>query len=247
MEMRALTGLAAAGILWAGQASAVTDYDACIDLIAADPRQAEVEAGEWARFGGGAPARHCYALALVVTGAPSRAIDELLGIAAEEPDLEDPERADILGQAGNLLVQEGDMVTANVVAAQALRMDAKNPTALALRARLKLDAGEPRAAIRDLDAALQARPGVVDFLILRSTAHRQLSQFVEARDDAAFASEQAPNDAQVWLERGLAESALNDKVAARDSFLEAIALDREGLVGKSAQRALQRMDAGIVD
>ena len=246
--MRALTGLAAAGILWAGQASAVTDYDACVALVAADPRQAEIEAGDWARFGGGgAPARHCYALALIETGAPSRAIDELIGIAMEEPDLGDPERADILGQAGNLLMQEGDAVTANVVAGQALRLDAANPAALALRARLKLEAGEPRAAIRDLNAALQGRPAAVDFLLLRASAYRQLGQYVQARDDASFASENAPEDAEVWLERGLAEAGLDDRPAARKSFLEAISLDREGLIGKSAQRALQRMDAGISD
>ncbi len=51
----------------------------------------------------------------------------------------------------------------------------------------------------------------------------------------------------VWLERGMAEAGLDDRPAARKSFLEAISLDREGLIGKSAQRALQRMDAGISD
>ena len=138
-------------------------------------------------------------------------------------------------------------MTTSVVAGQALRLDAGNPVALALRARLKLAAGEPRAAIRDLDAALQARPATVDFLLLRASAHRQLGQFVQARDDASFASENAPEDAEVWLERGLAEAGLDDRPAARKSFLEAISLDREGLIGKSAQRAPQRMDAGISD
>ena len=47
--------------------------------------------------------------------------------------------------------------------------------------------------------------------------------------------------------RGLAEAGLNDRPAARRSFLEAVALDRDGPVGTSAQLALQRMDAGIQD
>ena len=84
-------------------AQAVDDYDACLDLIATNPAQAEREAGDWARFGGAAPARHCYALALIAVGAESRGIDELLGIAVEEPDLEPNARADILAQAGDLL------------------------------------------------------------------------------------------------------------------------------------------------
>ncbi|MEM7210888.1 MAG: tetratricopeptide repeat protein [Pseudomonadota bacterium] len=249
--MRVLRGLAALMILTAvvqaGPAQAVEDYDVCLDMITTDAAGAEREAGEWARFGGGAPARHCYALALIAIGAQSRGIDELLGIAAEEPDLEAPARADILIQAGELLFEEGDQITANVVAEQALRLDARNAGALALRARVKLDAGDVRAALRDLEGALKERPGTARFLSLRASAHRRLGRNVAARDDAAFATEQAPGDASAWLERGRAEAALKDLNAARYSFLEAIDLDREGEIGQSARRALQRMDAGITE
>ena len=115
--MRVLNRLLVAGIglvVSILPARAVDDYDICLDMIASDPLRAEREAGEWARYGGGAGARHCYALALIAIGAPSRGIDELLGIAAEEPDLEPDARADILAQAGDLLLEEGDLVTANV-------------------------------------------------------------------------------------------------------------------------------------
>lgn len=226
-------------------AHAIDDYDACLDLIATDAARAEQEAGDWARYGGGPGARHCYALALVAIGAPSRGIDELLGIASEEPDLEPDARADIFVQAGDLLLEEGDEVTAGVVAEQALRIDPRNPSAFVLRAKLKLSAGNVRAAIRDLDSALRTRPGTSRFLALRASAHRRLGLHIEARDDAAFATESDPRDPSAWLERGRAEAALKDRNAARFSFLEAISLDREGTVGKSAQRALQRMDAGV--
>ena len=58
-------------------AFAVDDYDTCVAMIADDPARAEREAGDWARYGGGASARHCYALALIEVGAPLRAADEL--------------------------------------------------------------------------------------------------------------------------------------------------------------------------
>ena len=246
--MRVLNGLLLAGIgLLTGvlPAHAVDDYDACLDMIATDPARAEREAGDWARYGGGPGARHCYALALIAIGAQSRGIDELLGIAAEEPDLEPDARADILAQAGDLLLEEGDRVTASVVAEQALRLDARNAASLALRARLKMDSGDMRAAVRDLDEALRQNPTSSRFLALRASAYRRLGQHIEARDDAAFATETSPGDAAAWLERGRNEAALRDRNAARFSFLEAIDLDRDGEIGNAARLALQRMEAGI--
>lgn len=226
-------------------AHAVDDYDQCLDLIGTDPARAEREAGEWARYGGGAGARHCYALALIAIGAQSRGIDELLGIAAEEPDLEPDARADILAQAGDLLLQEGDRLTANIVAEQALRLDARNAASLALRARLKMETGDVRAAVRDLDEALKQRPSSPRFLSLRASAYRRLGRHIEGRDDAAFATEAAPDDPAAWLERGRNEAALKDRASARFSFLEAIDLDRDGEIGSAARLALQRMEAGI--
>ncbi|MEM9063420.1 MAG: hypothetical protein AAGD13_23415 [Pseudomonadota bacterium] len=246
--MRALNLIvAAAGIAAAlgGTARALDDYDVCLEMIATDPERAEREAGDWARFGGGAPARHCYALALLGIGAQSRGIDELLGIAVEETGLEPAARADILIQAGELLLDEPDPVTALVVAEQALRLDAWNVGALTLRARVRMANGDSRAALRDLEAALQYQPGSARLLTLRASVHRRLGRYIEARDDAAFATESSPQSAPAWLERGRAEAALRDRKAARFSFLEAIALDRDGSVGTSARLALQRMDAGL--
>ena len=247
--MRVLNGLLLIGALvgLATPAHAVDDYDLCLDMIETDPQRAEREAGDWARYGGGSAARHCYALALIAIGAPSRGIDELLGIAAEEVDLEPDARADILAQAGDLLLEEGDRVTATVVVEQALRLDARNAASLALRARLKLDSGDLRAAVRDLDEALRLKPGSPRFLALRASAFRRLGQHIEARDDAAFATEAAPDDPAAWLERGRNEAALWDLNSARYSFLEAIELDREGDIGTAARLALQRMEAGITE
>ncbi len=99
----------------AGRAAAVEDYDACVGLIAGDAERAERDAAAWADIGGGAAARHCHALALIATGATSAAIDELLDIAAEDPELTPQARADVLVQAGEMLLDEGDGVTARAV------------------------------------------------------------------------------------------------------------------------------------
>ena len=225
---------------------AFDDYDGCLAMIAQDPQQAERLAGDWARFGnGGAPARHCYALALLEIGAPSKAIDELLGIAAEESSLTDPARSDVLVQAGDLLLEEGDDLTASVVAEQALRLTPKSGNALGLRAAVRIAKGAFADALTDLNEAISRDGPTPRLLLLRASAHRQSGGLIEARDDATYATELAPELAAAWLERGRVEARIRDRDSARDSLLEAIALDRDGKIGKTAQNVLQRMEAGI--
>jgi len=243
MRATLITGLALA--LAAAPAASVEDYDACLALIAEDAARAEREAGDWARFGGGAPARHCYALALIEAGAPLRAADELIGIAQEEPSLSDQARADVLVQAGELLVDADQVLTAGLVAEQAVRLAPKDGAALGLRAAVHLAENAPAKALADLNAALAAEPGDVRLLLRRASAQRRLGNAVAARDDAAFATERAPERASAWHELGRAEAALGFKPDARQSFLRAIALDRQGPVGRAARRSLQLMDAGL--
>ena len=239
-------------VMLASPVAAVETYDDCVAMIAADPHAAEQAAGDWARFGGGGPAaRHCYALALVAIGAPLRAADELLGIAAEEPELSDPARADILVQAGDLLVEAGDTVTAAIVAENAVRLTPKGAGALGLRASVRLAGRAFDAALRDLDTALVRAPEAPRLLMLRASAYRQTGKLIAARDDAGFATELAPDDPRAWLERGRIEARMNDRNGARRSLLRAIDLDRGdgsdtlGKIGKTARNVLQRMEAGL--
>lgn len=229
-----------------GSAEAVGDYDTCLALIASDPVRAEREADDWARFGdGGAAARHCHALALIEVGASGRAIDVLLDIVAEERGLADRARAEILVQAGEMLVEEGDLVTADVVAAQAISLDGGTPGAAGLRASIRLKRDDPNGALGDLNAALARGTGEPRLLILRASAYRALEQYIAARDDAVYATELAPDFADAWLERGRVEARLRDRKSARNSLLKAVELDRDGKIGRAAQNALQRMEAGI--
>ena len=246
MKMRVVIGALTAILLAVPAAGAVESYDQCLELIARDAYQAEREAGEWARFGGGgAPARHCYALALIEIGAPSKAIDELLGIAAEEASLTDPARADVLVQAGEMLLEEGDDVTAAVVAEQALRLAPRDGDVLGLRASVRIARGAYKDALTDLNEAIARNGPLPRLLLLRASAHRQSGALIEARDDATYATELEPRMAAAWLERGRIEARIKDRDSARDSLLEAIDLDRDGEIGKTAQNVLQRMEAGL--
>lgn len=244
--MRAIPFAFALWAFGAVSAFALDDYDTCLTLIQSDPQAAEREAGDWVRYGGGgAAARHCYALALLAIGADGRAAEELIGAAVEEPGLTDEARADLLVQAGELLIEDDDLLTATVVAEQARRLAPRRAGVLGLSGAIKLANGDTAAGIRDLDAALDAGGAEARWLLRRAAAHRQRGRLVAARDDATFALEQSPDDPTAWLEYGRILAGLGDKPAARQSLLRAVSLDRNGRVGRAAQIALQRMDAGL--
>jgi len=233
-----------AGAALAAEPETVRDYDECIALVENSPDRAVRLAGEWARFGGGAAARHCHALALIAVGAPDRAVDELLALAAEEPDLPNETRAEVLVQAGEMLLDRGEAGAAGMAAAEARRLHPSSRGALGLRGAVRIAAGDVSGGISDLDRAL-AEGAEAGLLVRRAAAHRIDGALAEARDDAVRATEIEPAFAAAWLERGRIEARSGDRGAARRSLLEAIGLDREGGIGRLARGLLQRMEAGI--
>ena len=87
----ALAPVLALAVGIAGSAAAGT-YDDCVALAGADPARGEAEAQRWAQAGGGTPARHCRALALLAQGAGRRAAGLMVAIAADDRTLPDQVR-----------------------------------------------------------------------------------------------------------------------------------------------------------
>ena len=229
-------------------ASAVEDYDACLTLIEQEPARAVTEAGDWVRYGnGGAEARHCYALALLATGAPLSAADELMAAASEEPGLSDLDRSNLMVQAGEILLDAGEDLSPAIIAAQALQIAPGNPAALVFRAAVRLQGSDIAGALTDLDAALAQGGETADLLTLRAAAKRRAGSATAARDDGIWATELDPDAPRAWLERGRAEAAVRDRHAARQSFLKVMDLARGTDLARAAQLALQRMDSGADD
>lgn len=243
--MRVLICSAVLVLHFATAARAVDDYDDCLQLVETSPEQAQREAGAWARYGGGAPARHCYALALLAFGAPSRAIDELIGAATEEPGLPPEVRTDFLVQAGELLLDEEDFFTASIVAEQALRLTPRSAPARALRGIARARTGNMTGALDDLDEAIDRGGPEPEYLLRRAATYRMQGNLIAARDDASYATEIDATSASAWLELGRIQAAMGDRSQARKALLDAIELDRDGRVGTTARTVLQRMEAGV--
>lgn len=218
-------------------------YDDCVVLVATDPVRAEREAIDWVRSEGGAPARHCQALALLAQGAEARAAALLVEIAATDRALPDTVRGDILVEAGEILLEIGALAEAERAAARGLHLSPGARGALTLAARVKAERGDWKGAIGDLDDALAAGQPDPEILVLRASAQRRTGARVAARSDLIWAEELAPELPSLWLERGALAEDDGEKDEARGAYLKAIDLDRDGAVGAAARLRLQRMDA----
>ncbi len=242
-HLRTIIPALAVTICIAGPATA-GPYDDCVALAGADPARAEAEAGRWVQAGGGSPARHCRALALLAQGAGLRAAGLMVAIASDDRTLPDAVRSEMLIEAGEIYLGLGELALGQSVASRALLLAPEPRPALTLSARLKAERGDWRGAIDDLDGALARGAPDAGLLVLRASARLHLGEWVAARADLLWAAEIEPELAPVWLERGTLEAANGNRDAARAAWLRAIELDRDGSVGAAARLRLQKMEAG---
>jgi tetratricopeptide (TPR) repeat protein len=195
-------------------------YGRCLDIVEKNPAIALADANGWAKSGGGTPADHCAALALVRLKryAEAAARLETLARARDTPGAMRPE---IFTQAGNawLLAGNGGKAVASLKSALALSTG---------DADLYADLGRAEAMLRNwkdavthLGTALAMRPGNPELLLLRASAQRALRQYRPALNDLNAALKQQPANAAVLMERGLLRRDLGDLGGARTDFAAA--------------------------
>ncbi|MFQ5567407.1 MAG: hypothetical protein ACE5EU_13725, partial [Paracoccaceae bacterium] len=134
-RLRTIIPVLALAVAIAGSAAA-GPYDDCVALAGTDPARAEVEAQRWAQAGGGTPAQHCRALALLAQGAERRAAELMVAIAADDRTLPDEVRSEMLIEAGEIYLGLGELGLGREVASRALLLAREPRAALTLSARL---------------------------------------------------------------------------------------------------------------
>ncbi len=192
-------------------------YDGCVRALETDAPIAERFGREWAERGGGLPARHCRALALM----------RMERFADAEAELADMARAaasgafaaDLWAQAGNAALLGGDAGKAaghfeaglGVVGAFAPLREA------ALRidlARALVEMGRNAQARGALDRAVTLDPANATGWLLSAALARRQGDLARASHDIARASALAPSDPDVMLEQGHVAAAAGDREGA---------------------------------
>jgi len=197
-------------------------YRRCLIDSNANPAIALTDAESWAKSGGGVPAQHCAALALVTLKRYAEAGTRLDKIAADRgvPDISF--RTALYDQAGNAWLLAGDGAHAVQSFSAALALSAGDADLFADLARAQAMRKNWHEVDLDLNAALQLSPRRTDLLVLRASARRALKRYEDARNDLEAALKAKPGDGDALVERGLLRKDLGDLGGARKDFQAAL-------------------------
>ena len=214
-------------------------YRSCLSAANLNPSAALSDAESWTKSGGGVPAQHCAALALVTLKRYAEAGQRLDHIAADRgvPDLSF--RAALYDQAGNAWLLAGDGAHAVQSFQAALTLSAGDADLFADLARAQAMRHNWHEVDLDLNAALGLQPHRADLLVLRASARRALQHYAEANADIEQALKLRPGNSDALVERGLLRKQLGDLGGAKRDFEAAL----KTASGETAAQARENLEA----
>jgi tetratricopeptide (TPR) repeat protein len=210
-------------------------YDRCLQLAHSDPQKAFNDADAWRNLGGGFPAQHCAAVALVGLKKYAEAATRLEALANAMMQAGPEMRGDALEQAGQAWLLGGRPNEAKIAFDGALSFRPKDPELLIDRAEAFALGGKFFDAIDDLNTVLDQSPNRVDALVYRSSAYRQLGSLDLASDDIDRALRLDPNSVPGLLERGNLRRTKNDMAGAKADWQQVMKLGAGTPAAASAQ------------
>ena len=233
---------AALASIAAAAADEANEYQACLKLLGREPIQAFEAALAWRERGGGAPAKHCAALALVQLGLHAEAAARLEELAESLPADARVRPAAILAQAANAWLLAEQLERAEGAARAAVERAPDDVELLVDLARILAEAGREAEALALLDRAVAAAAEHDDAHAFRAAALRRLGRHGEALAAAAAALRQNPENAVALLERGLAHRDLGNRASARADFRDLASRHAGTPAGDAAQHELAALD-----
>lgn len=220
-------------------------YDSCLADTKRDPAAAFKAAEDWRALGGGFPAEHCAAIALIELKRYPEAAQRLETLAAQMMGEPADLRGDTLDQAGQAWLRADQADKAKTAFDAALSFTPNNPEFLVDRSEALADGGHYWEAIDDLNRALEIDPKNVEALVFRASAYRYVggADALElALADATHALALSPNSVPGLLERGNIRRLRGDNAGAQADWQRIIALAPTSEAAKDARDNLAHID-----
>ncbi len=235
--------LALPGTAWA-QYETIDDavqYKHCMALARQKPTEGWEEALAWQSLGGGEPARHCAAVALLGLEKYGEAASRLEALAMDSRK-EDRIRAGMLAQAGQAWLLAERLDRAYGAQTAALSLLPGDPDLLIDRATTLAASGRHDEARTDLQAVLASQPNRVEALVLLGSAQRYLEDVAGAEATIARALQLDASYPDAWLEKGMLRRLAGDEKAAREAWLQAITVAPSSAAADTARRNIEILD-----
>lgn len=225
----------------ADEANPADEYNRCMKQAKSAPTEAFERAMSWRDMGGGAPAMHCVAAALMALGQYSVAavrFEELAQEIADKPLF----KAELLGQASQAWLMDSKVERAEGAATAGLKLNPINQNLLVDRAVIRAAMGRYQEAVEDLNLAIEMNPGFVDALVFRASAHRLLDNLEQAEADVESALSRDMLHPEGLLERGNIRRLKGDDSGARADWLQVLGAYPDTPAAHAAQANLEKMD-----
>lgn len=220
-------------------------YAQCLALAHTNPQRAYDEAQGWREAGGGFPAQHCEAVALIGLKKYAEAANKLENLAGammlSGPDL----RGEALDQAGQAWILAGQIDKAKADFDGAIAYAPKNSQFLTDRAEALALEKKFFEALDDLNRAIALDPKNVEALIYRASAYRQINSLSLALDDIKRALDIEPDAAPAYLERGIIRRLKNDTAGARADWKHVEALAPNSPAAEAAKEDIAGLLAPV--
>jgi len=171
-------------------------YEGCLSQVETAPATALTSAQAWNAAGGGAPAAHCVALALVALNRYGEAAQVLERIANDPGSGTSEARAELLAQAGNAWLLANEPGHGNDDLTRALVFAPGDIGLLYDRARARLMSKSYGGAMEDINAVLAQMPSDGSALLLRAKLRSLTGDPAGARADALAVLEDERNDSE---------------------------------------------------
>jgi tetratricopeptide (TPR) repeat protein len=217
-------------------------YEHCLSLAKTDPSAARDLAEHWQSRGGGHPADHCYAVALIGLKQYKEGATHLEALAKAMDHAPDSLRADVLDQAAQAWLLQGDAARAYADDSAALNLLPGDPDLLVDRAEAAGSEGWFDKAAADLDRVLSSDPNRIDALIYRASANRELGKLDAALIDIDKAVSLAPNAVSALLERGDILRMKGDLAGARRDWVRVSELAPGSSDSETAKTNIERLE-----
>lgn len=219
-----------------------SEYDACLTLTRREPEKAFESALAWRDAGGGFPARHCVALALVAMKKYDHAALTLEELAEDMQGAGSPLLVPVLTQAANVWLLAEEYERALAVATTGLEVEPENINLLIDRSRILAKVGDYQRAFDDLDLALKLDPARADALTFRAAAWRHLGDKTRALEDVELALSLEPDQPDALIERGILYEDAGKRDLARKDWLRVLEFATNTPAGDEARRHLEALD-----
>ena len=227
--------------LLANEVEQAREYAACMKLTQSEPEEAFESALAWRDRGGGDPAKHCIAAALIGLKFHKEGAERLETLA-QEMKAEPAFRARVFDQAGQAWLTAGQAQRARDVLTAGLRLNGNSVTLLMSRAQAFAADKLYYDAIDDLNRVLELNPEWADAYVFRAAAYRFAESLELAEQDVDEALRREPDHVEGLLEKGIIERLLNRKEGARQAWMRLLELAPDSPAADAARANLEKMD-----